>query len=115
MASRRPWAIQFQGKIAANSNLVRTGTDVPTIAGEEIFTVTALDDYSASEPALASKGLQIWPIASASIRGLDPASKDSSLPPITIELARKSALVARDPVGDPKIPLVIDSSWSSIE
>lgn len=46
------------------------GPDRSKIRGEETFSVYSLEDYQAPEDLLASKFVQIWPVADASINGM---------------------------------------------
>jgi hypothetical protein len=57
------------------------------VRGEERFTVMSLPDYQTSASQLASKFIQIWPVADASIVGLqDGALIRFAMPPFEIHL-----------------------------
>jgi hypothetical protein len=61
--------------------------DRTKVRGEERFSVFSLQDYQAHESQLASKFLQIWPIADGSISGMaQNALIKYRLPPLTITL-----------------------------
>ena len=72
-------------KLTYNTNI--PGVDRSKVSGEERFTVMSLPDYMAPPAQIASKYVQIWPVADAKITGL--SSGDAlrfNTPAITIEL-----------------------------
>lgn len=63
------------------------GADRSKIRGEERFSVFSLEDYQAPESQLASKYIQIWPVADASISGITQGQLIRySLPTVTLTL-----------------------------
>lgn len=63
------------------------GTNRSKVRGEERFTVMSLPDYQAPESQLASRYIQIWPVADASISGIvEDQSLRFSSPSITLNL-----------------------------
>jgi len=63
------------------------GADRSKVRGEERFSVFSLEDYQAPESQIASKYIQIWPVADGSITGI--ASNQLvrySLPQLTVTL-----------------------------
>jgi hypothetical protein len=61
--------------------------ELTSAEGEEVFTVSALADYSVAATVLDSKRLQIWPIATGSLSGFDPATEYDEVPTINVALA----------------------------
>lgn len=63
------------------------GADRTKVWGEERFSVFSLQDYQAPESQLASKFVQIWPVADGSIAGMTQNQLIKfRLPPLTITL-----------------------------
>lgn len=63
------------------------GADRSKVRGEERFSIFSLEDYQAPESQLASKYIQVWPVADGSISGI--ASNQLirfSLPAVTLAL-----------------------------
>lgn len=57
------------------------------VRGEERFSVFSLEDFGAPEAQLSSKFIQIWPVATSVISGLNPGDKiEGVLPEVTVEL-----------------------------
>ena len=63
-----------------------SGADMTQVEGEEIFTMSSLADYGIEASVLDSKRVQIWPVATGSISGLDPLKRYTDIPPITVNL-----------------------------
>jgi hypothetical protein len=63
-----------------------SGADLTQVEGEETFTMTSLADYGIAASVLDSKRLQIWPVATGAISGLDPTKRYTDIPPITVTL-----------------------------
>ncbi len=63
-----------------------SGPDLTELEGEEIFTVSSLASFGSDASVLDSKRIQIWPIASGSLSGLDPNTRYLELPPIGVTL-----------------------------
>ncbi|NNC89857.1 MAG: hypothetical protein HKN82_15475 [Akkermansiaceae bacterium] len=62
-----------------------TAPDLTKAEGEEVWTISALNDWGWEGEVLESKKVQIWPIADASITGIDPNKRYSNLPPINVK------------------------------
>jgi hypothetical protein len=87
------------GIISANGAIVfdypssgLAGPDLTKVTGEAKWTLfTLLHDEASgsllSGRVLGSSSLQVWPVGSASISGIDPAESYFDLPPIRIDLA----------------------------
>jgi len=63
-----------------------TGADLTQVSGEEVFTITAQADYGVSATILDSQKIQIWPIATGTISGIDQSRYYEEVPPISINL-----------------------------
>ena len=63
-----------------------TGPDLTQVMGEEVFTITAQADYGASATILDSEKVQIWPIATGTISGVDPSRYYEQVPPVSVSL-----------------------------
>jgi len=63
-----------------------TGSDLTSVEGEEVFTISSQEDYGVSATVLDSERLQIWPIATAVISGTDPNVYYEDVPWVTISL-----------------------------
>lgn len=63
------------------------GVDRSKIRGEERYSVFSLADYQAPESQLASKYIQVWPVAVATVSGIPQTGLiQYPLPPITLTL-----------------------------
>lgn len=98
-----------------------TGSDVTQVEGEEIFTATALADYGVAESVLDSQRLQIWPVATGALSGVDSTIRYTEIPTINVELADlypKSETYVRayrgGPTSDPVDPFLIPASYVKI-
>ncbi|MFN4872959.1 MAG: hypothetical protein ACK5JP_04025 [Akkermansiaceae bacterium] len=61
------------------------GADRAKVRGEERFSIFTLDDYQAPESQLASKTVQIWPVADGTISGItDGETIEFATPTLTI-------------------------------
>ncbi len=73
-------------------NLTYTLTDIPggnraKVRGEERFSIFTLDDYQAPSSQVASKHIQVWPVADGSLSGIDDgADLRFSTPSLTLTL-----------------------------
>ncbi len=92
--------------------------DITTAEGEEVFTVSALPDYSVSATVLDSRRLQIWPIARGKLSGFDPDHRYDEIPAITItleDLYPSSATYLRvypgGPASSPESASIIPASY----
>ena len=56
------------------------------MSGEEVFTITAQADFGVSATILDSEKVQIWPIATGTISGLDPSRYYEEIPPVSVNL-----------------------------
>ena len=63
-----------------------TGADLTQVSGEEVFTITAQADFGVSATILDSEKVQIWPIATGTISGLDPSRYYEEIPPVSVNL-----------------------------
>jgi hypothetical protein len=63
-----------------------SGPDLTKLEGEEVFTVSSLEDYEVTESVLQSARVQIWPLAESSIAGLDPTIVYTDVPEVTVSL-----------------------------
>jgi hypothetical protein len=101
------------------SNL--TGADLTQAEGEEFFTVTALEDFGTVASTLDSRRLQIWPIATGVMSGVDSSVRYTVMPTITVglvDLYPKSETYVRayhgPPASDPVNPFLIPASYVKI-
>jgi hypothetical protein len=63
------------------------GADRSKIRGEERFSIFSLADFQAPESQLASKTVQIWPVADGTISGIaDGDTIEFSTPPLTLAI-----------------------------
>jgi hypothetical protein len=63
------------------------GDDRSKIRGEERFSIFALDDFQKATHQLASKTVQIWPVADGTISGIENgATIEFSTPPLTLAI-----------------------------
>ena len=92
--------------------------DLTSASGEEIFTISALADYSVSATVLDSKRIQIWPIAEGSLYGHDPADYYEDVPNLTVtltDLYPASATYLRVYAGastsNPTDPKIVSASY----
>ncbi len=83
------------------------GADRSKIRGEERYSVFSLEDYQAPESQLASKYIQVWPVAEATITGIAQNELIRySLPTITLtltDLYPNSTTYAQVYKGDPQL------------
>ena len=63
-----------------------SGSDLTEVGGEEVFTISAQADFGVSATVLDSERIQIWPIATGTIRGVDPTEYYEQVPPILVKL-----------------------------
>ncbi|MCP5538327.1 MAG: hypothetical protein H7A51_19100 [Akkermansiaceae bacterium] len=63
-------------------------TNLPDARGEEIFSIYSNPDWGIAPDAslLATKRVQIWPIAKGSISGIDPTIEYAKIPNVTVDL-----------------------------
>ena len=83
------------------------GADRAKVRGEERFSVFSLADYQAPESQLASKFIQIWPVADGSISGLvQGQTYRLKMPTVTLaanDLYPSSTTYAQVYKGDPQL------------
>lgn len=98
-----------------------TGADLTQVEGEEIFTVTALEDYGVAASILDSRRLQIWPVATGVVSGIDTTVRYTEIPTISVELEDlypKSETYVRaylgSPVSNPAEPFLLPASYVKI-
>ena len=98
-----------------------TGDDLTQVEGEEVFTVTTLADFGTSASTLDSQRLQIWPIASGSLTGIDSTIRYTDIPTIyvdCVDLYPKSETYVRgylgSPTSNPTDPFLIPASYVKI-
>jgi len=98
-----------------------TGPDLTQVEGEEVFTISTLDDFGVSASVLDSKRIQIWPIASGSISGIDTAVRYVEIPLIQVDLldlypASETYVRAYlgSPVPNPTNSFLVPSSYVKI-
>lgn len=60
--------------------------DISSVRGEEHISVTAMADFGVVESEIESITVQVWPVASGSISGLDSSAYYENVPPISIQL-----------------------------
>ena len=63
-----------------------TGPDLTQVKGEEVFTITAQADFGVSATILDSEKVQIWPIATGTISGVDSSRYYEQVPPVSVSL-----------------------------
>ena len=63
-----------------------SGSDLTKVTGEEVFTISAQADFGVSATVLDSEKVQIWPVATGTIRGTDPSEYYEQVPPIMVNL-----------------------------
>jgi len=84
--------IYWNGQFTLNYGFTSLrGPDLTKVEGEEVWTIFALDGGTSGNPfvqgeVLQSATLQIWPIADATISGVDTVEKYETLPPISVTL-----------------------------
>ena len=91
--------------------------------GEEKFTIYAHPDFGITESSmLAQSKVQIWPIAAASLKGIEINKPYTRLPHFTVELANlypKSETYIRvyegSPHPNPKNPYTVKESYTELE
>ncbi|MFK7910271.1 MAG: hypothetical protein AB8F34_06670 [Akkermansiaceae bacterium] len=119
----------LQGVIDKNGTTKETllttlpGTDLTKVSGIEEFTIYAQPDYGIEEShMLAKASVQVWPIARATISGLDTKEWHIKLPNIKIELEDlypSSSTYLRvykgRPKPNPKTPFIINTSFVKID
>lgn len=98
-----------------------TGPDLTQVEGEEIFTVTSLADFGTAASTLDSRRLQVWPIASGSLTGIDSSVRYVDVPTIyaeCVDLYPKSETYVRGYLGSPTAtpvdPFLIPASYVKI-
>jgi hypothetical protein len=83
------------------------GADRAKLRGEERFTVFSLTDYQTPQAQLASRTIQIWPVADGAIAGITNGQNIRfALPPVTItlnDLYPSSRTYAQFYRGDPAL------------
>lgn len=83
------------------------GADRSKVRGEERFSVFSLEDYQAPESQLASKFIQIWPVADGSISGIaDGQNFRLKMPTVTLtvnDLYPSSTTYAQVYKGNPQL------------
>ena len=100
-----------------------SGPDLTKVEGEEVFTLSALDDWGWEGEILESAKVQIWPIADANISGIDPTVRYSNLPAISVkynDLYPSSETQVRiyfgPPVSDAQnYTLIDDGYWKAVD
>ena len=79
--------ISQNGTTSENRLTMLKAPDLTKVSGEEEFTIYARPDFGVNEShQLASAKVQIWPIASASMTGIDTSKKYMQLPDVHIDL-----------------------------
>lgn len=101
------------------TNLV--GADLTQVEGEEVFTVTALEDFGTTASTLDSKRVQIWPIATGTVSGIDSAIRYTTIPTIYVDLhdlypASQTYVRAYlgAPATEPNHPFLLPASYINI-
>ena len=87
----------------STTNLI--GADLTQMKGEEIFTITAQADYGVSATILDSEKVQIWPIATGTVSGVNPTRYYEQVPPVSVNLVNlypDSTTYLRIYPGEPK-------------
>ncbi len=82
-----------------------TAEDLTQVKGEEIFTITAQADFGVSATILDSEKVQIWPIATGTISGINPTRYYEQVPPVSVNLVNlypDSTTYLRIYPGEPK-------------
>jgi hypothetical protein len=96
-----------------------TGTDITQVEGEEVFTISAKADFGVSATILDSKRIQIWPVARATLTGLDATAYYEEVPPITMDLVdlypASTTYVRTWPNADPSDVKTVSASYVIIE
>lgn len=104
-----------------------TGDDLTQVEGEEVWTVFAVDGGLLGLPLVAgdmleSATLQVWPIADATISGLDPAANYETVPPVSVSLrdlypdsTTHVRVYAGAPTSQPTEPSKVQSSYVIIQ
>lgn len=97
------------------------GGDLTQVEGEEVFTVTTLADFGTTASTLDSQRLQVWPIATGSLTGIDSAVRYVDIPTIYVEcvdLYPKSETYVRGYLGSPSTnpvnPFLLPASYVKI-
>lgn len=98
------------------------GSDLTAVEGEEVFTVSALEDYGVSATILDSERVQIWPIATGTLSGYDPDMYYEDVPSITVTLQNlypSSSTYVRlypgTPTSNPENPTMVSASYVVIQ
>jgi hypothetical protein len=98
-----------------------TGPDLTQAEGEEVFTATALEDFGTTASTLDSQRLQVWPIATGSLSGIDTEVRYVEIPTIFVvlhDLYPKSETYVRAyrgaPSSNPVDPFLIPASYVKI-
>lgn len=98
-----------------------SGPDLTQVEGEEVFSVSTLDDFGAPASVLDSKTIQIWPIATGLITGVDSAVRYVQLPDIFVtmhDLYPDSETYVRaykgPPSASPVDPFMLSASYVKI-
>jgi len=72
-------------QLAADDGTQDFATDLTTVRGEEVFSIYANPDFGVvGASLLATARVQIWPIASGSISGIDPNVRYAKVPTIQV-------------------------------
>lgn len=114
-----------EGYITANGDTVvrfdvtnLSGADLTQVEGEESFTVSSLADYGVAQSVMDSKRVQVWPVATGELSGLDPTKRYMDIPPITVvldDLYPASETYVRaykgPPSGSPREPFLVQGSY----
>lgn len=83
------------------------GVDLSKVTGEERFSIFSLADYQAPENQLASRFIQIWPVADGSISGISQGQVlRFAVPQLTLtlnDLYPESTTYAQVYKGDPRL------------
>jgi hypothetical protein len=98
-----------------------TGADLTQVEGEEVFTVTTFADFGTDVSTLDSQRLQVWPIATGSLTGIDSTVRYVDIPTIYVEcvdLYPKSETYVRGYLGTPSTnpvnPFLLPASYVKI-
>lgn len=115
--------IRINGSTTKSMLTLIGAEDLTTARGEEMFTIYAKPDFGKEEASMLARAkVQIWPIAQASITGIDTEAKYVRLPSITlnlVDLYPSSTTYVRiyegAPNSNPQNAISINTSYVIIE